>query len=83
VIVTTPGGQRYFRVAYSRKEWDRAGAWYNLLAQSIPGCPKVVTSDGKIWLHGWVKDHSGNEWAWIYWCFPVQDSHVALASSNV
>ena len=79
MLVTTPGGQRYFRVAYPRKGpewWYRGEAWASLLDQQIPGCPKplIIKDDGQqLWGHGWVKDHTDTEWAWVYWAFPQEE----------
>lgn len=55
------------RVAYSKEKWSRGSAWDNLHEQQIPGCPKKLSPDGTKYYHGWVKDHTATEWAWVYW----------------
>lgn len=38
-----------YEAHYHKKEWSRGGAWFNLLSQQIPGCPKplIVKDDGQ------------------------------------
>jgi hypothetical protein len=72
----------YRTVRYDKRSWEKGAAWWNLLAQQIPGCPDPG-------VNRWRKEHTDTHWCWYYlpvggslWFWPTEEVAPSISSAR-